>query len=382
MSDPESTFFFSTCQSGMENALKREMAQRVPAARFSFSQRGLVVFKLPSGGKIPPADGLILARTVGESLFPVRWEAETGEKRWSPGQWQSSLDEGAFAGELEAKRLADHLVDRLGQSRFDGVHVWVRDGLHPAGTFLRDAATRVVPAAWRTFQETLHQTLNGRLSAGDGFVVNANAQFGQRILDICLLEPGHYWVGQHQVDSSSQRWPGGVLPVVPTECPVISRAYYKIREAVAWSQLSLPSGGLVAEMGASPGGSCQWLLEQGCTVLGIDPAEIEPRVAQHKRFRHLQKRGREVRRRDLADCRWLLSDANVPPNYILDTCQDLLTHPVVNPEVLILTLKLPDVDLLTQWETWRDRVMRWGYRQVSGRQLVFNRQEICLVARQ
>lgn len=170
------------------------------------------------------------------------------------------------------------------------------------------------------------------------------------------------------------------MPVVSGDDAPISRAYFKLREAILWSGVPYSKQSKAAEIGASPGGSCQWMLEQGMKVVGIDPADIDPLVADHSRFTHIRRRALEVKRRDIAEIDWLVSDAILTPAQILGTFEELLKHPNVNPQHLIITLKLPDLKLLDQLDQWKKRVADWGYPHIRCRQLIFNRQEICLIA--
>jgi 23S rRNA (cytidine2498-2'-O)-methyltransferase len=47
---------------------------------------------------------------------------------------------------------------------------------------------------------------------------------------------------------------------------------------------------------------------------------------------------------------------------------------------MLLTLKLTDWSLAAQLPEWINRVRGWGYNVVRARQLVHNRQEICVAA--
>lgn len=392
----------------MEALVKAEYLAQVPAARAAFSRPGLVTFKLPSD--VTPLDWMptgILPRTFGQSFCQVRVAAPapttgevarpqseneeitanvsrlSGSRLGARAFWDLLQDPATFGADRVRQQLIVAAVDSLAQSAptttWDGLHVWIRDGLAPASHTGRQPQA-APPPGWQSFVSELQQTLQSQQRLLSTRVANANALLGQRILDVCLTEPDQLLLGEHVVQAAAQRWPGGVIPLVPTATPPISRAYFKVREAVSWAGLDLRPGQLCVEMGSSPGGSCQWLLEQDLRVIGIDPAEIDPQVAQHPRFTHLRCRGREVKRRAIAGCDWLLSDANLPPNYVLDTLADLLQHPRVQPRGLIITLKLPNTQLLEHWDKWKQRVASWGFGQIRGRQLIFNRQEVCLVA--
>ncbi len=386
-------YLFVTCQAGMESLVKAEYMAQVPAARLAFSRRGLVTFKLPDGTTATAdlAPRGILPRTFGTSLVTVQTPlpptsspaSEKAPNRLGAREFMSLLqDVTRFGDATSTSDLIEQTVAAAEQTQmgpWNGVHVWVRDGLMPATNWSRIPNVEL-PLGWQRFCLHLTEALRAKNLVPTNVRANENAEMGQRILDLCLVEPTQIIVGQHQVQHRFQRWSGGVIPPVPAAVPPISRAYFKIREAVSWSGLDLRPGQTCVEIGSAPGGSCQWLLEQDLKVIGIDPAEIDPVIANHPNFTHIRRRGREVKRHDIKQCDWLLSDANLPPNYVLDTIEDLVHHPLIRPKGLVLTLKLPDTKLLEHWHDWTQRVASWGFTQTVGRQLVFNRQEVCLVA--
>ncbi|MFN9753315.1 MAG: hypothetical protein ACK57U_18230, partial [Planctomycetota bacterium] len=95
---------------------------------------------------------------------------------------------------------------------------------------------------------------------------------------------------------------------------------------------------------------------------------------------HLKKRGKHVRKAELAEARWLLVDVNVAPNYTLDTAEEIVTSAKTNIRGLILTMKLTDWSLAEHIEGYRQRVRNWGFKVIRTRQLAFNRHEFCLLA--
>ena len=66
----------------------------------------------------------------------------------------------------------------------------------------------------------------------------------------------------------AQRWPGGV-PLFDTTVETYSRAYFKLKEALLWSGITVKPGDVCAEIGSAPGGASQLLLEMGARVIGI-----------------------------------------------------------------------------------------------------------------
>jgi 23S rRNA (cytidine2498-2'-O)-methyltransferase len=338
-------FLFVTCQAGAETPLKQLLARRWPEFRFAYSRPGFLTFKLPPEHALAEDFDLEcpLARAYGFSLGAA--EGATPEAR---------------AGEVW-RLAAGREVARL--------HVWPRDeraagdhGYEPGHT----EASRAVEAALR--------------AAAPSAVADVTApRAGDRVLDVIVVEPDHWWVGVHCHGPGHLPWPGGLSSL---ELPphAVSRAYLKASEALAWSGMELSRGDVCAELGASPGGASQALLDRGLSVLGIDPAVIDPAVLANPKFTHLRKRSHEVRRREFRKVRWLLADMNVAPQYTLDSVEEIVQHPETNIRGLLLTLKLPEWKLVEDLPAWVERVRGWGYPQVAVQQLGHHRQELALAA--
>ncbi|MCD4726306.1 MAG: SAM-dependent methyltransferase, partial [Pirellulales bacterium] len=162
----------------------------------------------------------------------------------------------------------------------------------------------------------------------------------------------------------------------------VSRAWLKMEEALRWSQLPIPRGARVAEIGSAPGGASQALLARGLWVTGIDPAEMDPVVLNHPRFTHILRRSTQVRKREFQKIRWLTADMTVTPQYTLDAIEAIVAHPRVSIRGLLLTLKLTCWDLAEQLPDHLDRIRSWGFNVVLARQLLHNRREVCVAALQ
>jgi 23S rRNA (cytidine2498-2'-O)-methyltransferase len=151
-------------------------------------------------------------------------------------------------------------------------------------------------------------------------------------------------------------------------------------EGLIWSRLPLQAGDQCAELGSAPGGAAQALLERRLTVLGIDPAEMDPALLSQPDLTHVRKRAMDMKRREFRHVKWLFADSNVAPKYTLDAVEAIVTHREVHVQGMLLTLKLLDWSLAQQIPDYVARVHSWGFDRVQTRQLAFNRREICLAA--
>ena len=115
-------------------------------------------------------------------------------------------------------------------------------------------------------------------------------------------------------------------------------------------------------------------------MIGIDPADVDPRLLAEPRFTHLRKRGADVRRRELRDAALAGGRHERGPGLHPDHRGRDVTHPAIKISGLVLTLKLLDWALAAEVPHYLDQVRSWGFSRVAARQLSHNRQEICLAA--
>jgi 23S rRNA (cytidine2498-2'-O)-methyltransferase len=341
-------FLFVTCQVGAETALKGELARVQPGFHFAYSRPGFLTFKLPAG-QLPAADFVL------QSVFARAWGFTLGKVK------AESLDQAAAA-----------VWQTVGAEQFQALHVWQRD---MAAIGQRSFEPHVTPAALAAEDAIRRYAESCSLNAPLARI----AAPGQRVLDCVLVEPHEWWIGWHLATSGDSCHPGGLRQINVPE-GIVSRAYVKLQEALAWSALPIEAGQVCVEIGCSPGGASQALLEHGLTVVGIDPAEVDASVLANPNFTHVKKRGADVRRREFRGVNWLAADMNVAPDYTLDTVEAIVTHEAVNIRGLLLTLKLLDWKLADQIPAYLARVRGWGYKQIAARQLAHNRQEICVTA--
>jgi 23S rRNA (cytidine2498-2'-O)-methyltransferase len=349
-----SKFVFVTCQIGAEKAVKVEIARRWPLFRFAFSQPGFITFKLPEELELTADFDLesVFARAYGFSLGQV-----TGRS---------------------AQELAVAVWQKQTVCTVQRIHVWERDRAVAGDHGYEPAITAEAFDAHRMLLDNCPYP--GSL-ARDADDLCRPVRSGEMVLDCIILAPDRRWVGYHRARSVSSRYPGGIMCLeMPAEA--VSRAWLKMEEALRWSQLPIPHGARVAEIGSAPGGASQALLARGLVVTGIDPAEMAPAVLDHHHFTHIRRRSTQVRRREFRKIRWLTADMNVAPRYTLTAVEGIVTHPEVNIRGLLLTLKLPTWDLAGRVPEYLDCVRNWGYNVVRARQLQHNRREICVAALQ
>lgn len=332
------------CAHGAELAVKQSMA--AGGWRLAFSRPGFVTAKHDTQCDLPSG---IFVRTAASSIGQAR---------------STSCAENitTLIGKLADSKYAG--------KKFDQLHIWPRD------------RTAIGRFGFEPEIDSVAQSVAGEVFAAlkeDWLrcdAANRIAQPDETVLDVVLVDPSHWFFGVHTATTWPTRWPGGVQPMNPSEEPV-SRAYYKAAEAIAWSGMDMRPGDLVVEIGSAPGGACGRLLEMGFRVIGIDPAEMDDRIAEHTKFRHVRARAGDLPRKEYRGAKWLLVDSNVKPAKTLTTVGNIVNHQHSTIQGMLLTLKLGDYSA-TQWiDQWIETVQSWNPKSVRVRQLARNKCEVC-----
>ncbi len=327
------SFLLVACQGGAEEALYQRQQVVLPQLSKAAWRRGVVTFRLTDFD--PPDDfhpDLVYARAVIRSL-----------------------------GQVAAPRLAEQVtaLERLISHRhWDNVHVWSRD---PRVDVDERAIRAAILAAYG-----LEPTTSAAASAGD------------LVLDCVIDTPDRWWVGWHRAGPPASRHPGGMHPV-ELGADKVSRAWLKLDEAITVFEIPLARGQRAVELGCAPGGACQRLLEAGLSVVGVDPAIVDPRVAGHPRFEQWRMRARDVKLRNFRGFDWVVADMNIDPTSTLESIARAVTAPGVRPAGIIATLKLPNWSRAAELPGWLEQFAGWGFVP-RARQLSTGGREVCVVA--
>ncbi|MBA2286293.1 MAG: hypothetical protein H0W02_12480 [Ktedonobacteraceae bacterium] len=201
---------------------------------------------------------------------------------------------------------------------------------------------------------------------------------------LCMAEKA--CIGISSVEENLSAWPGGArhFAQLPEQ---VSRAEFKLLEALDVFGVELPSDGQALDLGAAPGGWTRLLLEAGMSVVAVDPASLDPRLkgqphlehyrgyAEHYLEEALQRHRRfdviaNDMRMDARDAARLLAQASrcLRADGIIISVFKL---PHATPEINPLRTLREALDLLSK-----------RYAIVRARQLFHNRQEVTVIAAQ
>ncbi|XZE20571.1 SAM-dependent methyltransferase [Pirellulaceae bacterium SH449] len=348
---PTTTFDYVACQHGAEPTIKRIFCEPNGPYRLAYSQKGLVTLKsnfaIPCWSKAVPTHPIVRSR--GHIL--KRYDGEVAET------------------------LVDSILEEYRSLDWTDLHVWQRDIAQPGWHGFEPGRSALARYVAEAFEKRLSELEDERATRVNQLALNES-----QIIEVIIDDPNRWWLATRVVQSVEDGWVGGVyVPHEPND--MISRAYLKIAEAIQWSQMPIRPGDQVVEIGSSPGGACQHLIDLGAKVTGVDPAEMDPRVASHPSFEHWRARSLQVKRKAFAPFRFLVCDANVAPNYTLETIESIVTYPTTRLEGIIMTIKLSSWEQSDHIPEQLDRVRSWGFTQVSARQLGHNRREYCIAAK-
>lgn len=201
---------------------------------------------------------------------------------------------------------------------------------------------------------------------------------------LCLAEKAYLGISTAYENLSD--WPGGARHYAQTP-EQMSRAEFKLLEALEVFGVQLPSQGRVLDLGAAPGGWTRLLLEAGLSVVAVDPANLDPRLNGKPHLEHyrgyaetyLDETVKKHRRFDV-----IVNDMRMDAREAARLLGQAAA--CVRPEGFIISvLKLPhesfDIQpLVTLNEAIH--ILKKHYAIVHARQLFHNRQEVTIIAAQ
>ncbi|MBN1936554.1 MAG: 50S rRNA methyltransferase [Anaerolineae bacterium] len=230
--------------------------------------------------------------------------------------------------------------------------------------------TRQVGVGWPYTRYDVNQRLAEELMAqGAPLDVRQPAQVFSLV-----LTPTQGYLGLSRAVDNLSDWAGGARRFKHEEGQV-SRAEFKLLEALELFHLSLPANGLALDLGASPGGWTRILRQHAMRVVAVDPGDLHPSLVVDRAVRHVRQTAQNYL--STADERFdvILNDMRMDAQdsaHIMNVAGRNLNR---DSGWALLTLKLPKrgaakVAYLAL-ETLRKR-----YTVTGARQLFHNRSEI------
>lgn len=220
--------------------------------------------------------------------------------------------------------------------------------------------------------------INHRLAAILGeWGAPLDIQHPEQILSVTLA-PTEAFLGLSLARENLSDWAGGERRF-KREPGQISRAEFKLLEALETFDLQLPTTGLALDMGAAPGGWTRLLTARGLRVIAVDPAELDPRVealmasSARPNITHIRATVENyLPTRETFDV--ILNDMRMDAR---DSARVMLmAAKYLKPKgFAVMTLKLPEKGM---GEVTRAalKILEVGYSILGARQLFHNRDEV------
>jgi len=198
---------------------------------------------------------------------------------------------------------------------------------------------------------------------------------------LCTIEKAY--LGISLTTDNLSDWPGGArhFAYLPEQ---ISRAEFKLLEALEVFGVTLPSQGMALDLGAAPGGWTRMLLEAGMQVVAVDPAKLDASLSRQPHLEHYRGYAEDYleeaikrRRKFNVITNDMRMDAREAARLLVQASACLLSDGFI-----ISVLKLPhetsEIDPLKNlYEALR--LLQRHFAIVQARQLFHNRQEVTVL---
>ncbi|MDR3690253.1 MAG: SAM-dependent methyltransferase [Fimbriimonas sp.] len=200
-----------------------------------------------------------------------------------------------------------------------------------------------------------------------------------------ISTPARAYVGLSLAAENRSDWPGGRHRFKREEDQV-SRAEFKLLEAMSVFGFTFPNRGLALDIGASPGGWSRVLAEQGLKVDAVDPGYLDPKLKSNRAINYFRRRIQEYSpgtKRFSAIVNDMKMDARDSIEIMLGFAERLTPDGVA-----VMTLKMPKAGptaadskrVLEMLHENLDRLAE-GFSILGARQLYHNRSEVTVVMR-
>jgi 23S rRNA (cytidine2498-2'-O)-methyltransferase len=221
----------------------------------------------------------------------------------------------------------------------------------------------------------INKPLSEQLAAASGAPLDVREPF--QILSVVLANEEAY-LGLSLAVNNLSDWAGGVRRFA-REKEQISRAEFKLLEALEVFDIDLPPRGRALDLGAAPGGWTRVLRQKEQYVTAVDPAWLHPSLQKDKGVRHLRLTAEEYLAQfpDTYDVivNDMRLDARDSARLMGEYGRYLYPHGLA-----IITLKLPEKNYQSALDHGLN-ILRQHFTIAGARQLFHNRSEVTVYLR-
>lgn len=200
----------------------------------------------------------------------------------------------------------------------------------------------------------------------------------QQILSVVILALAdgiRVYLGLSRALQNLSNWAGGIHRF-RRDPGQISRAEFKLLEAIQVFQVPLQPGGRALDLGAAPGGWTRVLRQHGQEVTAVDPAELDGRLAQDPGIHHRRLSAQAYLASRPGQFHLILNDMRMDGRDSARLMTGFAPH--LEPAGAgVMTLKLPSHRRLQVLQQTLS-ILQGTFPVVKARQLFHNRSEVTL----
>lgn len=211
--------------------------------------------------------------------------------------------------------------------------------------------------------------------------VNRYSANAKSVIDVVALGEREVWFGVHTVASGITRYPNSRVEVdIPLDAP--SKGYLKLAEIAQLYALSFQASDSWLDFGSAPGGATLYLLDKGCKVWGIDPANVLASLTENKNYTHIFTPVQDLSQESLpANIHWVHADLNLKPTQAIKEVLRLCKKYHHSLKGVVFTVQLPNLDYIENLEDFEDQFYDWGFSDILSAQVPSHKQEFVILAR-
>ena len=258
----------------------------------------------------------------------------------------------------------------LDQSEQDFAQIWAAIASHTQ-TLSSTISIQIRLAQTSFSRSELFQFLSQSLTES-GFQIEVKNP--QQIISIFCTAQFAY-VGISNATQNLSSWAGGIHRLAQ-ETEQISRAEFKLQEAIAVFNLALPESGKALDLGASPGGWTRILRAKHFAVVAVDPADLSESLHSDDQITH----HRQLVQQFLPNCheRFDLIVNDMRMDAIASAkIMVAASHLLEENGLAVMTLKLPNKRVQHAIRS-ASATLEKSYEIIGARNLYHNRQEATL----
>jgi 23S rRNA (cytidine2498-2'-O)-methyltransferase len=209
--------------------------------------------------------------------------------------------------------------------------------------------------------------------ATTGAVLDARAP--QQVVSVTCARDAAY-LGISPSAENRSLWPGGQMRFRREEGQ-ISRAEFKLLEAISIFDVMIPDRGAALDIGAAPGGWTNVLRRFGLRVVAVDPADMHVSLLGDRQVVHIRERIQRYRPTEPFDM--IVNDLKMDARDSIEVMLGVRRH--LKPGGTgVMTLKLPKTvpssRAMLEFVRGDVRRLEAGFQVLGARQLFHNRSEI------